>query len=51
MLKDFDEGKEQEFGGSGPGLNLNKKRSNKNDGDGSGIGGFLSGLKSGFLNR
>eukprot|EP00347_Sterkiella_histriomuscorum_P022223 403331239 len=59
MIRDIEEGKDQEFGGSGPHNTLGKKRSSKRDRDrgdhddfpGSGIGGFLSGLKQGFLNR
>lgn len=48
MLNDISEGRD-EYGGSGPTLKLGKKNSSKKDEGG--IGGFLSGLKQGFLNR
>lgn len=61
MLKEIEEGKDQEFGLSGPALSLGKKKSSKRDkdydneggmgGGSSGIGNFLSGIRSGFLNR
>lgn len=58
VLKDIEEGRDIEVGeGGGPSLNIGKKKSNSNkrdmhkDKDGSGSGGFLSGLRHGFLNR
>ncbi len=52
LLNDIAEGKESEYGGGGPGLTLGKKNSSRKEEGGSrGIGGFLSGLKQGFLNH